>query len=169
MNYTNNVRCDQIKPLERKLFRYLCRQIDYNGVANDQYAVNDIQEKLSFFKDKYGIGQNMISYYILKWAEKGICRYEKYGKTFNEFCFRFFIDTSTIPQIRIIIPHNTRRITWAQLNRLSEYEDMIPSRCKSLIIRNRNFNNKKGENNDIGRNDKAMLNKYINHTRRKYS
>ena len=55
MNYTNNVRCDQVKPLERKLFRYLCRQIDYNGVVHDQYVVNNIQEKLSFFKDKYGI------------------------------------------------------------------------------------------------------------------
>lgn len=168
MNYTNNVRCDQVKPLERKLFRYLCRQIDYNGVAYDQYAVNDIQEKLSFFKDKYGIGQNMVSYYILKWAEKGICRYEKYGQTFNVFYFRFFIDISTIPQIRII-PYNTRRITRAQLDRLSEYEDMIPSRCKTLIIRNIKFGNERGENNDIGRDNKAMLSRHINYIRGKHS
>ena len=66
MNYTNNVRCDQVKPLERKLFRYLCRQIDYSQFAHDQYVVNNIQEKLSFFKDKYGIGQNMISYYMAR-------------------------------------------------------------------------------------------------------
>lgn len=168
MNYTNNVRCDQVKPLERKLFRYLCRQIDYNGVAYDHYAVNDIQEKLSFFKDKYGIGQNMVSYYILKWAEKGICRYEKYGKTFTKFYFRFFIDISTIPQIRII-PHNARRITRAQLDRLSEYEDMIPSRCKTLIIRNIKFGNERGENNDIGRDNKAMLSRHINYIRGKHS
>lgn len=168
MNYTNNVRCDQVKPLERKLFRYLCRQIDYSQFAHDQYVVNNIQEKLSFFKDKYGIGQSMISYYILKWAEKGICCYEKYGKTFKKFYFRFFVSASTIPRIRII-PNNFNRITCAQLDRIAEYEDMIPSRCETLIIRNRKFGNERGENNDTGRDDKAMLHRYINYTRRKHS
>ena len=168
MNYTNNVRCDQVKPLERKLFRYLCRQIDYSGVVYDQYVVNDIQEKLSFFKDKYGIGQNMVSYYIQKWASKGICYYEKYGQNFKSFHFRFFIHVSTILRIEIL-PHNSRKITSSQLNRLAEYEDMIPSRSISLIIRNRKFGNERGENNDTGRDDKAILRRYINHTRRKHS
>ena len=168
MNYTNNVRCDQIKPLERKLFRYLCRQIDYSGVVHDQYVVNDIQEKLSFFKDKYGIGKNMITYYIQKWAGKGICYYEKYGQNFKSFHFRFFVSASTIPRIRIT-PHNSNRIACAQLDRIAEYEDMIPSRCETLIIRNRKFGNERGENNDTRRDDKAMLSRYINHTRRKHS
>lgn len=164
MNYTNNVRCDQIKPLERKLFRYLCRQIDYSGDAHDQYVVNDIQEKLSFFKDKYGIGQNMISYYIQKWAGMGICYYEKYGKNFKSFHFRFFISSSTI---RIKIPCNSGRISFNQLNRIAKYEGMIPSRSKSLIIRHRILDNKRGENNDIGRDDETTLNRYTRHTRRK--
>ena len=168
MNYTNNVRCDQIKPLERKLFRYLCRQIDYSGVAHDQYVVNDIQEKLSFFKDKYGIGQNMISYYIQKWAGKGICYYEKYGQNFKSFHFRFYVSDSYISRIKIM-PSNSRKITFGQLNRIAEYEDMIPSRSISLIIRNRIFGKMGGENNDTGRDDKTMLSRYINHTRRKHS
>ena len=110
----------------------------------------------------------MISYYILKWAEKGICCYEKYGKTFKKFYFRFFVGASTIPRIRIM-PHNSNRITCAQLNRIAEYEDMIPSRCETLIIRHRNFGNERGENDDIGRDDQAMLGRYINHVRRKYN
>ena len=138
MNYTNNVRCDQIKPLERKLFRYLCRQIDY---ASGKYIIQDVNSKLIYFKEKYSVGQRMIDYYIQKWNALQICHYENIGKYYYRFRFTPLIIDEPLNSIYFSKSRN-------EFDRILEYKVMIPVRCVRLITQK--INNERSNNNDIG-------------------
>lgn len=77
MNYTNNVKCDDIKPLERKWFRYLVRQIDYESVKTlGQCKANDMDAHIDHFTGKYGISRKILYYYMTKWIKIGIFAYD---------------------------------------------------------------------------------------------
>lgn len=66
----SNVRCDGIKPNERKLFRYLIKQQGY-----DKYSfidLNDFIKHVRMFGEKTGISDKQIEYYLIKWAQREI-------------------------------------------------------------------------------------------------
>lgn len=145
MNYSNNVRCDCIKPMERKLFRYLCKQIDYdNIVISQQCTVKNIQDKLLYFKEKYDISWRMIDYYISKWAQIGIIRYERIYGEYVMFIFRIRVWNERDPMKRRIgfynVPLFSTQISMAPraprsaiTTRIDIYSDMIPKRCCRLM------------------------------------
>lgn len=121
MNYTNNVPCHTIKPLERKWFRYLVRQIDYNYLS-ENYIVR-LSKPLGFYIDefstKYGIGEKMLYYYMNKWKKRKI----------------FYMDNDTFTPI-LFLEFNKYKASCAALGwNLDIYRFMVPYRVFRLFHR----------------------------------
>lgn len=73
MNYTNNINCHQMKPLERKFFKFVCRQIDYNDLSNynNNLFIRPMYMLVEEFADKYDIPIKMIGNWLEKWEQYG--------------------------------------------------------------------------------------------------
>lgn len=65
-----NVRCNDIKPNERKLFRYLIRQQGHGKY--DFISKNDFVKHVKIFAEKTGISYKQIEYYLNKWTQREI-------------------------------------------------------------------------------------------------
>lgn len=115
MNYTNNVPCHTIKPLERKWFRYLVRQIDYKYLS-ENYQIKlsrPLDDYIDHFISKYGIGKRMLYYYMDKWEKRKIFSID--GQEFNYILFveninfNIYLDSS-VRNYRNIVPYRVRRL-----------------------------------------------------------
>lgn len=148
MNYTNNVRCDQIKPLERKLFRYLFRQLDYDNLTGCCCRIKNPDENITHFKEKYGIGINMIEYYFRKWNSLGMVQYTKADGKFKEFMFLIKIIPIPHPEVAVGYYSPCNSNFFIGLNYGSNkytrvrhvYQHIIPQRCIRLMKRAANIN-----------------------------
>lgn len=83
MNFTNNVPCHTMKPLERKLFKMMIRRIDYNSVKENSGVVEFIMpsdEIIEDFVSKYGVPKKMTLNYLEKWYNNGIYTPLKHNK-----------------------------------------------------------------------------------------
>lgn len=149
MNYTNNVRCDQIKPLERKLFRYLFRQLDYDNLTGCYCRIKNPNENIIYFIEKYDISTKMVEYYFKKWNSLGMVQYSKSDDKFEEFIFLF--ETLPVPYpdvyVRDYSPRNTKfliRLNYSSNKYVqvrSKYQPMISQRCIRLMKRAAAINN----------------------------
>lgn len=75
MNFTNNVPCHTMKPLERKLFKMMIRRIDYNSVKENSGVVEFIMPSnkiIEEFASEYGVPEKMALNYLEKWEKNGI-------------------------------------------------------------------------------------------------
>lgn len=77
MNYTNNINCHLMKPLERKFFKTCCRQINYNKVddISNISFINPMCVIAENFSNKYGINIKMLERYLEKWERYGFYDY----------------------------------------------------------------------------------------------
>lgn len=137
MNYTNNINCHQMKPLERKFFKYVCRQIDYNRLVIQSDVVTFIRpmgELVTKFSNKYGIPVKMIGYWLEKWTHYGFynCGVSIYYGWF-EFTDALILD----------IPMKNR---WDRdvNKKFRQYIDIVPERVRRQYKRAKNkYINKK--------------------------
>ena len=111
----NRVKSNDIKPEERKFFRYLIRQIDYNDDSNSMLTCNGtIRDHANRFSDKYNIPYKQLMYYLEKWTNIGL--YD-YGVS---------LDLGWFCNIRALILGT----------KFKTYSDIIPNRVKRLYFKN---------------------------------
>ena len=124
MNHTNNVNCHQMKPLERKFFKYVCKQIDYEkiNIEYSQYVsfIRPMAELVVEFSDKYDIPIKMIGYWLDKWSDYGFYNYGV-GMYFGWFEF--------VDALILDIPMKNR---WGRdvNKKFRQYIDIVPSRVR---------------------------------------
>lgn len=78
-NYNNGMRCNDMKPMERKFFRYIIRQIDYKELSMDQSNTativrireTTVGEYANRFSTKYNVPYKQLMYYLSKWSVYG--------------------------------------------------------------------------------------------------
>lgn len=138
MNYTNNVNCHQMKPLERKFFKYVCKHIDYEKV-NIEYSqhvsfIRPISVLADEFSDKYGIPIKMIKYWLKKWSDYGFYNYGV-GIYFGWFEF--------VDALILDIPMKNR---WGRdvNKKFRQYIDIVPSRVRHKYRRAKNNDRERG-------------------------
>ena len=120
-NYTQGIRCNDIKPIERKFFRYLIRQINYEKIhpsINMAFVNQDIRHHANIFADKYNVSYKQLMYYLEKWSNRGIYNY---GVS---------LDLGWFENIYEIVGIHTPEYR----DRIKVYRDMIPQRVRSKII-----------------------------------
>ena len=74
-NYSGGIRCNDIKPIERKFFKYLMRQIDYEEIQKyqtlERVGLNrSVIYHCKLFAEKYNVPYGQLMYYLRKWQEK---------------------------------------------------------------------------------------------------
>ena len=123
-NYTQGIRCNDIKPIERKFFRYLIRQIKYNELNpshNTAFINQDIRYHTNKFATKYNVPYKQLLYYLEKWSNRGIYNY---GVS---------LDLGWFENIYEIIGIYTPKYR-SDRDRIKVYRDMIPQRVRSKVI-----------------------------------
>ena len=123
-NYSGGIRCNDIKPIERKFFRYLIRQINYEELHpshNMAFVNQDIRYHANRFGDKYNVPYRQLMYYLEKWSNRGI--YD-YGVSLDLGWFENIYELVGIctPEYR------------SDRDRIKVYRDMIPQRVRSKVI-----------------------------------
>lgn len=126
-NYSGGIRCNDIKPIERKFFRYLIRQIDYEKTTQldrDMAIIRDsVRYHANKFSNKYNAPYKQLMYYLDKWSDKGIYNY---GVTLDLGWFE------NISKMMGIVTSANQ----SETDRISIYRDMVPQRVKRLCFRN---------------------------------
>lgn len=76
-NYCGNVRCNDIKPIERKFFKFMIRQIDYKTANHNlsSMTIRPVRDLANDFANKYNVPYYQLMYYLTKWDECGIYNY----------------------------------------------------------------------------------------------
>ena len=113
----NRVNSNGIKPEERKFFRYLIRQIDYNddsNVSNMLTCNGTIRDHANRFSEKYNIPYKQLMYYLEKWTNIGLYDYGV-SLDLGWFCYINSLILGT---------------------KFKTYSDIIPSRVKRLYFKN---------------------------------
>lgn len=111
----NRVRSNDIKPEERKFFKYLIRQIDYNNDSISMTTCNGtIRDHANRFSEKYNIPYKQLMYYLEKWSNIGL--YD-YGVS---------LDLGWFCNINSLILGT----------KFKTYSDIIPNRVKRLYSKN---------------------------------
>ena len=123
-NYTQGIRCNDIKPIERKFFRYLIRQINYKELDPKSNIVSlsqPVREYVNKFATKYNVPYKQLLYYLEKWSNRGI--YD-YGVSLDLGWFENIYELVGIctPEYR------------SDRDRIKVYRDMIPQRVRSKVI-----------------------------------
>ena len=123
-NYTQGIRCNDIKPIERKFFRYLIRQINYKELDPKSNIVSlsqPVREYANIFATKYNVPYKQLLYYLEKWSNRGI--YD-YGVSLDLGWFENIYELVGIctPEYR------------SDRDRIKVYRDMIPQRVRSKVI-----------------------------------
>lgn len=122
-NYTQGIRCNDIKPIERKFFRYLIRQINYKELDPKSNIVSlsqPVREYANKFATKYNVPYKQLIYYLEKWSDKGIYNY---GVSSDLGWFENIYEL-----VGIHTPPKYKS------DRVKVYRDMIPQRVKRIII-----------------------------------
>ena len=104
----SNVRCNDIKPNERKLFRYLIRQIDYKGldyVKNLEGVISTSRflKHIRHFKESTDVSYNQIYYYLNKWSDRCILKIYDYCVCFD------FEEIVKKPHYRSMVPSRVNK------------------------------------------------------------
>ena len=123
-NYTQGIRCNDIKPIERKFFRYLIRQINYKELDPKSNIVSlsqPVREYVNKFATKYNVPYKQLLYYLEKWSNRGIYNY---GVSLDLGWFENIYELVGIctPEYR------------SDRDRIKVYRDMIPQRVRSKVI-----------------------------------
>lgn len=125
-NYSGGIRCNDIKPIERKFFRYLIRQINYEKLhpSSNMAIVNqDIRYHVNKFATKYNVPYKQLLYYLEKWSNRGIYNY---GVSLDLGWFENIYELIGI----ILDPDNYD----FKQDRFKIYRDMVPQRVRSKVI-----------------------------------
>ena len=110
----NRVNSNYIKPEERKFFRYLMRQIDYNNDTINMTTCNGtIRDHANRFSEKYNIPYKQLMYYLEKWSNIGLYDYGV-SLDLGWFCYINSLILGT---------------------KFKTYSDIIPSRVKRLYFK----------------------------------
>ena len=115
----DRIRSNDIKPEERKFFRYLIRQIEYSydmiynttSVSTRNGTVRDHANK---FSEKYNIPYKQLMYYLEKWSYIG---FYDYGVS---------LDLGWFCNVRALIYRDKFFAT---------YSDAVPARVKRLYLK----------------------------------
>ena len=80
-NYSRGIRCNDIKPIERKFFKYLMRQVDYEEIQKYQTLETVTLNRAvicycKLFAEKYNVPLGQLAYYLDKWDRRGIYDYD---------------------------------------------------------------------------------------------
>lgn len=133
--HCSNVRCNDIKPIERKFFRYLIRQIDYKTVELKYNTGNSVATKLpirdycNIFAEKYNIPYKQLMYYLQKWCGYG---FYDYGVSLD---LGWFCNTDELICYNSIF--KLLCIESKYINRFNLYKEAVPARVRRLYIDNK--------------------------------
>ena len=80
-NYSRGIRCNDIKPIERKFFKYLMRQVDYEEIQKYKTLETVTLNRAvicycKLFATKYNVPIGQLVYYLDKWNRRGIYDYD---------------------------------------------------------------------------------------------
>lgn len=131
MNYTNNVPCHTMKPLERKLFKMMLRRIDYASVKDDSGIVEFIMPSniiIEDFVSKYGVSQKMALYYLEKWKQNGI--YNS-GRIYGCLQYGHFIKMNLL----VGLENLESKLNESKKQKYSQYIEAVPYRVKRQYLR----------------------------------
>lgn len=120
MNYTNNVRCNDIKPLEAKLFKMVMRRFDYEAFRQSEgkeyTGITSLIDIAGEFADEYGVKFDLAIYYIRKWQKIGIVSRNSVTGQYK-MIYR-----------NILTIEDQERFSDKQLKRIFTYRKLIPAR-----------------------------------------
>lgn len=71
----DRIRSNDIKPEERKFFRYLIRQINYSDDISIRTKNGTVRYHTNRFSEKYNIPYKQLMYYLEKWSYIGFYDY----------------------------------------------------------------------------------------------
>ena len=116
-NYSRGIRCNDIKPIERKFFKYLMRQVDYEEIQKYQTLETVTLNRAvicycKLFAEKYNVPIGQLVYYLDKWNRRGIYDYDTsigYGR------------------------FNLTKVFKGELEQYEIYREMMPSRTCRFI------------------------------------
>ena len=116
-NYCGNVRCNDLKPIERKFFRFIIRQLDYNNInMYNACTIKTMRELCNQFSDKYNVSYKQLMYYLDKWT---ICGFYNWGVAMDLGWFE-----------------NLDKLFYEPCNgRMEQYSKAIPQRVRSKIYK----------------------------------
>ena len=107
----NDIKCDDIKPTERRLFRFLIKQINYSEREESKVKfIKPTSELLEFFSNKYNVSYKKLLYYLRKWNKIGFWRY---NDKLDDGCFSHLFNLLYIG------------------DKYQRYTDMVPKRVKN--------------------------------------
>ena len=116
-NYSGGIRCNDIKPIERKFFKYLMRQVDYEEIQKYQTleVVTLNRAVICYCKsvaEKYNVPIGQFVYYLDECERRGIYAYDTsigYGR------------------------FNLTKVFKGELEQYEIYREMMPSRTCRFI------------------------------------
>lgn len=122
-NYSGGIRCNDMKPMERKFFRYMIRQINYNKtdcIKHNMAMVNKtIRYHANYFSDKYNVPYKQLMYYLDKWSYYDI------------YAWGTSLDTGWFINIDKLCTLDVNNIPSSMIN----YADAMPNRVLNFLSR----------------------------------
>ena len=112
----DRIRSNDIKPEERKFFRYLIRQIDYSDDISIRTKNGTVRYHANRFSEKYNIPYKQLMYYLEKWSYIG---FYDYGVSLD---LGWFCNIGAL-----ILRYEYKFIT---------YSDIVPNRVRRLYLAN---------------------------------
>ena len=123
-----------MKPMERKFFRYIIRQLNYkelyvystNQIMLHCSTTNNIRFYANAFSNKYNVPYEQLIYYLSKWSYKG---FYKWGIT---------IDLGWFEHLEVLcgMENTDGYIEYANCK---QYVDAVPERVKRFVNRELNI------------------------------
>ena len=112
-NYSRGIRCNDIKPIERKFFKYLMRQVDYEEIQKRQTLesvtlIKPVWRYCKLFATKYNVPIGQLVYYLDKWNRRGIYIYDTFI-SYGRFNLSVILNISRYEVYREMIPDRTYR------------------------------------------------------------
>lgn len=112
-NYSGGIRCNDIKPIERKFFKYLMRQVDYEEIQKHQTLESVGLNRAvicycKLFAEKYNVPIGQLVYYLDKWERRGIYDYDT-SIGYGRFNLSVILNSSRYEVYREMIPNRTCR------------------------------------------------------------